>query len=318
MTTVRKSLILILAVTAYSSVAGSKERKITDFSNWTVNTPWTINADKQAVLKYEGRKEYRKLATKFNLDANECYKLTIEFRYDSPGQKADLFGKLGSVLFNLPYVSDWGKCTVYLCTGAKGRYPFYITSRGKQAFSARIRSISIKKMMPQDLSKIVFSLDNDPGPEPIEFKKERRWIKGGNDSAGTVVLVKTMDHAKAGKAMKISRTGKLQGFDRLRIESVLVPVNPGGKYKMSGWFKSDDRGVAQVQVTSPWKHGMKQWYKKQNFRVGNQWVKQSFEFSIPEAKPDSSLKDGMIYLSVGLFVKSLNNLYVKDIIWEKL
>ena len=106
-----KNLILLLIPGAYWSAAGDNTGKLTDFSSWTVNSPWTITPAKQAVLKYDGSKEYRKLTTKFNLDANKYYQLTIEYRNDGTDKNTGLFGKIGATLFKLPYINDWGKFT---------------------------------------------------------------------------------------------------------------------------------------------------------------------------------------------------------------
>lgn len=80
--------------------------------------------------------------------------------------------------------------------------------------------------------------------------------------------------------------------------------------------QSGSGGLAQIQLTSPWEKNRKQWFKPVSFRVDKEWKRYSFEFSVPEATPDSTLSLGKLYLVFGLFQNSLNELYAKDIIWE--
>lgn len=164
--------------------------------------------------------------------------------------------------------------------------------------------------------KIFFSFDKETGEKPSQFTKEQRWRLGGDDSAGTVTIVKAHDHANGGKALKITKKSGLANFNRLRVQTQNLKFKSGIIYRVSGWFKSDREGLAQLQLTSPWEKKRKQWFKPVNFRVDNNWKYYSFEFHVPEATPDSTLSEGKLYLLFGLFQNSLNELYAKDILWE--
>ena len=168
-----------------------------------------------------------------------------------------------------------------------------------------------------DAQKILFSFDKETGTEPSEFLREGRWIDGGGDAAGTMEIVKAADHAYGGKALKITRKSGLSNFSRLRVQTRNLNFKPGITCRVSGWFKGDREGLAQIQLTSPWEKKRKQWFKPINFRVDKEWKRYSFEFKVPEATPDSTLSLGKLYLLFGLFQNSLNELYAKDLIWEK-
>lgn len=164
--------------------------------------------------------------------------------------------------------------------------------------------------------KIIFSFDGETGTKPSQFVKERRWLIGGDDDAGTIEIVKAHDRANGGKALKLTKRNGLAKFDRLRVNTRNLDFKAGTTCHISGWFKADREGLAQIQLTSPWEKNRKQWFKPVSFRVDKEWKRYSFEFSVPEATPDSTLSLGKLYLVFGLFQNSLNELYAKDIIWE--
>ena len=168
-----------------------------------------------------------------------------------------------------------------------------------------------------DEERILFSFDGETGPKPSQFVKERRWRIGGDDDAGTIEIVKAEDHANGGKALKLTKKNGLATFDRLRVNTRNLNFKAGTTYRISGWFKADREGLAQIQLTSPWAKDRKQWFKPIRFRVDQEWKRSSFEFKVPEATPDSTLSDGKLYLIFGFFQNSLNELYAKDIVWER-
>lgn len=180
-----------------------------------------------------------------------------------------------------------------------------------------IFSFSLLLPFCADGQKIFFSFDGETGEKPSQFRKERRWSIGGDDTAGTVQIIKALDHANGGKALKITRKSGLATFDRLRVQTKDLEFKAGTTYLVSGWFKGDREGLAQIQLTSPWEKKRKQWFKPINFRVDKEWKRYSFEFKVPEATPDSTLSLGKLYLLFGLFQNSLNEFYAKDLIWEK-
>lgn len=170
--------------------------------------------------------------------------------------------------------------------------------------------------LPANAQKILFSFDKETGTEPTEFLREGRWVNGGGDAAGTMEIVKAHDHANGGKALKITRKNGLANFSRLRVQTKNLNFKPGITCRVSGWFKGDREGLAQIQLTSPWAKNKKQWYKPIDFRVGKEWRRYSFEFIVPEASANSTLTSGKLYLTFGLFQNSLKELYAKDILWE--
>ncbi len=185
----------------------------------------------------------------------------------------------------------------------------------KQILAAVLSTLTLA--LWADEQKIIFSFDGETGNKPSQFVKERRWEIGGDDAAGTIEIVRANDHANGGKALKLTKKNGLSQFDRLRVNTRNLDFKAGCSYRISGWFKADREGLAQIQLTSPWEKNRKQWFKPINFRVNKEWKRYSFEFKVPEATPDSTLSLGKLYLLFGFFQNSLNELYAKDIVWEK-
>lgn len=313
-----KSHMILLIIFTACCLVRAEAFSEKDFSSWSFSQPWQLGSGNGITIQYAKKHQYRKLEKPFSLSGKSFYKLTVEYRFVGFVKNADFFGKFGKLHFKLSYIDNWGKSIIYIKTSEHGKYKIMFAARGKEAFKAQLRSVSIEKIPDGKLKKIVFSFDDEPGPEPVNFKKEHRWVKGGNTTAGTVELVDSMDHVNGGKAVKLTNSGKLKGFDRLRLECVPVPFEAGREYKVSGWFKADRSGLAQIQLTSPWKQGKKQWFNKKNFRVGKEWIRHTCSFTVPKAPANSTLQDGKLYLLFGMFIKSVNELYVKDIIWEQL
>ena len=167
-----------------------------------------------------------------------------------------------------------------------------------------------------DEQKIIFSFDRETGRTPSGFVREGRWRRGGGDAAGLLEIVKAHNHANGGQALKITKKSGLSNFNRLRVQTKNLDFKANATYQISGWFKGDREGLAQIQLTSPWEKNKKHWYKSKDFRVEKEWKRFSFQFIVPEASADSTLSSGKLYLTFGLFQNSLNELYAKDIIWE--
>ena len=168
-----------------------------------------------------------------------------------------------------------------------------------------IFSFSLLLPFCADGQKIFFSFDGETGEKPSQFRKERRWSIGGDDTAGTVQIIKALDHANGGKALKITRKSATCDVPIVcAFKQKIWKFKAGTTYLVSGWFKGRSEGLAQIQLTSPWEKKRKQWFKPINFRVDKEWKRYSFEFKVPEATPDSTLSLGKLYLLFGLFQNS--------------
>ncbi len=276
--------------------------------DWNWYGGWQINSDSARITHTPGT--WPKLIYARSFKADTVYRL--RFLYLAP--EGGLFCRTGKYTAKLSPQKEFAPVDFYFKTDNQGKAELCCFTSGESPVHAEVKDISIEEFDGK-ANAVHLDFNRDPGPLPTSFYRHVRWERDGSDKLGTLTVVPADDHVDGGKAMRLKLLAQ-NPPKRINAVSLPVPVIPGRRYRVGGWFKADRDGKAQVIVDGGWEKGLEHWVSFNNFTVSPSWQHRSFEIEVPKEEKIAQLKSGVLTLSIGMFCENCSELDVKEITWS--